>query len=363
MKFKTQTAELAAALATAARAIQPRAVRPILEGVLIEAKEGGVTLTATDGSMTIRTDAAAWVDEEGKTVVQGQLLTDLVRKLPGAEASIETDGNVLRVQSGKSRSRLSAMSADEFPDAGTFAAAHKLTVPCAELRRMIDGVAFSVATDESRQALTGVRMEAKDGRLTLVTLDGFRLSMTVTDAACEDFTLLVPGKSMGELGKILPGDDTPCEISASEKQFATTFGGTLFRTVPLNVPYPDIDKIVPKTFATEMLVSRKEMIGAIDRAGLMARNSHNNLIRMQAEDGRCALSSRAEIGEVADDVDAEVAGNGLAISFNAKYLTDVFRVIGADEAVVKMTTPTGPAVIVPKGDDRAMYLVLPVRTA
>ncbi len=363
MKCKMQTIELGAALAVVNRAIASRPVRPVMEGVMLETGENAVTLTATNGSMTIRTAVSAWVDEGGKTVLPGRLLTDLVKRLPESEVDLDVTGDKAKVKSGRSRSSLAAMSVADFPDIGTFRAAHTLTVPAVMLKDMIDGVVFAASGDENRQALTGIRMTVSDGALRMVALDGFRMATATLDGYTEDCATLVPSATMRELSRILPADDTECVLSISEKNITVEFGGTVLSSVTLNLEYPDTAKLIPAILATEALVNRQEMMGAIGRTELLARGGHNNLIRVRVAEDGLHLSSLADVGEIAEDVHADVTGKTLDIPFNAKYMNDVFGAIGSDEVTIKLNSPTAPAIIVPKGEQDRLYLVLPVRTA
>jgi len=363
MKCKMQTGELGAALAVVNRAIASRPVRPVMEGVMLETGENAVTLTATNGNMTIRTTVSAWVDEGGKTVLPGKLLSDLVRRLPDSEVDLELSDGMAKVRCGRSRSSLTAMDAAEFPDTGTFRAAHTLTVPAVTLKEMIDGVSFAASGDENRQALTAIRMTVSEGTLRMVALDGFRMATATLTGFVDDCAALIPSATMRELSRVLPADDTECVLSISEKNITVEFGGTVLSAVTLNTEYPDTSKLIPAAFATEALVNRQEMMGAIGRTELLARGGHNNLIRVRVAEDGLYLSSRADVGEMTEDVHAEVTGKPLDIAFNAKYLTDVFGAIGSDEVTVKMNSPTAPAIIVPKGEQNRLYLVLPVRTA
>ena len=363
MKCRLHVGQLGDALAAVARAISSKPVKPIMEGILLEASGSCAHLTGTDGNLTIRTDVTAMVEEDGSTVLPGKLFADLIRRLPGDTVDIETDGSAVKIRCGRSRSSVTAMNPEDFPDGGTFRAAHKLTVPCGKLKDMISGVAFSVATDASRLALTGIRVEAGNEALRMTALDGFRLAETMEVGYFDAFTAIIPGAAMNELSRILPSDsDVPCELTLSDRSLTADFGPTTLTTVILSAEYPDTSRIIPATFATEMRVSRAELQGAIERTELIARGGHNNLIRMQVSDGRCALSSRAEVGEVAEEVSAEVSGKDQTIALNAKYLTDVFKAVACDVVTVKMNSAVTPVVIMTEDND-ALYLVLPVRTA
>ena len=363
MRFTVTTLDLISALSTVTRALAARPVRPIMDGVLIQAKDGTVRLTATDGSMTIRADIPALVDSEGSTVLPGRLLSDLSRRLPGAQADLILDGNTVKVRSGKSKSMLTAMDPADFPEMLTLNGGHTMTVSAGRLKQMIGQVAFSTATEEARPMLTGIRAESRDGRLSLTALDGFRLAVAQHDGvAFDDFAAVIPGKAANELARILPGN-SDVTLRITDGHMEATFDGGTLSTVLLTGDYPDWRRILPQVFSNDCLVNRDEMQSAIDRASLMARDSHNNLIRMEVGTDSVAVSGRAEAGSVYDTVSAANTGTGLTIAFNGKYLQDVLKAIPEERVVLHFTSAVSPCVIEPHDSKNSTYLVLPVRVS
>lgn len=363
MKFKTQTAELIRALSAVTRALPPRTARPILEGILVRTGDGSVTLTASDGSLTIRAEAGAWVDEPGAAVLPGKMLSDIARKLPGNDADFSTLGNRVTVHSGRSRTTLTAMDAADYPEAVTFDGGHALTLGAATVREMVGSVSFSAATDQSRIALTGLRLTVKDGRTELAALDGFRLAVARADGGDGAFGALIPSRTAGELARILPQDDTPCAMRFTDGHMLAECGGISVSSVLLNAEFPDYARIVPQGFATDCLASKEAMQSAIDRAGLVAMDAHNNLVRMEVGKNGITVTGRSETGEVVETVDAQTAGPELTISFNAKYMADIFRALDSDRVRLRFNSQVQPCVMEPDGGGGATYLVLPVRTA
>lgn len=366
MNVTIQTYDLVSALATVSRAISPRPVNRAMEGVLMTAGDNSVTFTASDGSMTIRTEASAFVTEPGSAVIPCKLLGELAKKLPADTVDIEVAGNTAKIRSGKSRTNMAVYDANEYPDIGTYETRNSFTIPGARFRDMIGSVIFSVCPDSSRLILTGVNIDVEDGTLRLVALDGFRLS-TSTDTGVYPgkYSVVVPGATMTELSKILPPDETPCTVDIADSRITVSYGSTVVSSVLLSGDYIDYRKIIPDTFPMDVLVSKADMQTAIDRACIIARNGRNNLIRLDISKDSVHLSSRDENGQFDEDVSADVAGGNLSISFNAKYLTDVFRAVTNSEVVMHFNDGTKPCVITPRSDQKEnpnyLYLVLPVR--
>ncbi len=368
MQFTVNVQDLLDGLNTVTRALAARPAKQILEGVLLEAAEGELTLTCSDGSLTIETTLAADVREEGRTVLPGKLFAELARKLPGGEVTIKvgnTHAASIRCMSFKSN--LAGMNPVEYPEMATVDQGFCVGIPQKSLREMISRVVFSIATDESRQILTGCLLEIVADEARLVALDGFRLAI---QKVCQPFALpadkekvsaVIPGRVLNELAKILADEDAFCNLTIDRNRMQASFGKTTLSTVLLAGEYIDYRKILPPSFKTVAKADRVSVQNAIDRASLMAREGKNNLIRMAFAGETLSITSNAEMGDVLEELDCSLTGDPLEIAFNAKYITDVIRNITDDDLCMRFNSNVSPCVISPAEGDGYLYLILPVR--
>ncbi|MBR6028702.1 MAG: DNA polymerase III subunit beta [Clostridia bacterium] len=368
MKFTADAAGLGNALNMVTRAIPARAAKPIMESVLVEAQDGQVVLTCTDGTFSIQSSIEARVEEDGRMALQGRFFADMIRKLPGGDVSVSTKGSELaQIRCGGVRTSMMGKDPMEFPEMAEVTDGQKVTLPQNLLRNMISRVSFAVAMDETRQILTGILMEIKNGEMRLVALDGFRLALQsagVETTLPADGSLtrrICPGKVMSELSRILTDEESACEISFDEKHMAIRFGGTLLSTVLMSGQYIDYERIMPKSFATSIKLDRSQLSSAIDFASLYAREAKNNLVKMRIEDNMIGISSNAELGDFHQDLSIFQDGPGLQIAFNAKYVTDVLRAVSDDEICMRFNANIHPCIIGPVEGEGYQYLILPVR--
>lgn len=368
MQIVLNVSDLLDGLNTVTRALSARPVKQILEGVLIEAQDDAVTLTCSDGSLTIERTLAADVKENGRAVLPGKLFTELARKLPGGQVSINvSDNRTASIRCMSSRSNLSVMNAIEYPEIAGVDRGATIDLPQNRLRGMISRVVFAIATDESRQILTGCLMEITPEEGRIVALDGFRLAIQRIRKHFDlpdDTDLLrfvVPGRVMNELSKILPDDETPCTLTMNKTHLQVVFGSTKMTTVLLAGEYIDYNKIIPPSFRTTSTTNRMSMLNAIDRASLMAREGKNNLIRMSFREDSLSITSNAEMGDVHEEMDSVLDGDSLDIAFNAKYITDIIRNIDDDQLCMCFNSNISPCVVRPQEGDDFIYLILPVR--
>ncbi len=368
MQISLQVSDLLDGLNTVTRALSARPMKQILEGVLLEAQDGAVTLTCSDGSLTIESVLTADIQEEGRVVLPGKLFTDLARKLPGGTVTIKVgDQHTASIRCMSSRSNLSVMNAMEYPEMNQVEQGISLELPQNRLREMISRVIFAIATDESRQILTGCLVEITPEEGRIVALDGFRLAIQKLmqhfelPEGKEQLKFVVPGRVMNELSKILPDEETACKLLVDKTHMQVTFGNTRLTTVLLAGEYIDYRKILPPDFKTNTISDRVTVQNAIDRASLMAREGKNNLIRMAFRDDTLTITSNAEMGDVLEEMDTQLEGDPVEIAFNAKYITDVIRNIDDDKLCMCFNSSVSPCVVRPEEGDQYVYLILPVR--
>jgi len=368
MIFSMNAQDLLEGLNTVTRALSARPSKQILEGVLISAEDNRVQMTCSDGSMVIEYTNAASIQEEGQAVLPGRLFTELIRKMPSGTVSISiTDNRTAMIRCMKNRSNLAVMNAAEYPEIIPMSAGSQVKIPQKKLKDMITRVVFAIATDESRQILTGSLLEVSRSEARMVALDGFRLAM---QKLFQPFELpdgmdvvkaIIPGKVLNELARILPDDDAFCTMLFNQNRMQCTFGNIRMSSVLLAGEYIDYRRILPTEFKSEARANRASVQDAIDRASLMAREGKNNLIKMSFREDVLKITSNAELGDVEEEMEASLVGDPVDIAFNARYITDVIRNVSDDNLCMKFNSSVSPCVVVPQNGDDYIYLILPVR--
>ncbi len=368
MRFICGTAELLEGLNNVTRALAVRPAKPVLEGVFLETSEDGLFLTCTDGNLTVRSQVNAQISQEGQVILPGRLFTELVRKLPGGEVDITVNEKmVASIRCMSSRATLSGMSPVDFPPVKPIEDGNILSLPQKNLKEMISKVLFAIATDESRQILTGCLLEVTSDEARLIGLDGFRLALQrihgnfLLPQGKEVMEAIIPGRVLGELGKILTDEEKPAVFTIDRTHLKVSFGKTELTTVLLAGEYINYKQILPGDWQTRVQTNREALANAIERASLMAREGKNNLIRMHIDGTTMVITSNAELGDVLEEQDILLDGKSLDIAFNARYISDVIKNISDEEISLRFNSNVSPCVICPPEGDRYIYLVLPVR--
>lgn len=368
MKITINTQDLLDGINTVTKALAPRPSKQILEGILITAEDQSITLTCSDGNLTITTVLLADIFESGKIVLPGRLFGELVRKLPGGSVTLKVFDNFsTQIQCMKSKSNLMGMDPMEYPEISSVNNGVDIKISQNILKDMISRTSFAIATDENRQILTGALLEVSHSEARFVALDGFRLAIQKISQpfelseTMETMKAVIPGRVLNELSRILNDDEAFCTMTFSKTHMKAVFGNNCLSTTLLAGEFIDYRRILPSSFRTEVKVNRSMILEAIERASLMAREGKNNLVRLSFSEEKGAVASNAEMGDINEELECELTGDPIDIAFNAKYINEVIRNIPDDEIYMKMNTNVSPCVISPRENEKYLYLILPVR--
>lgn len=376
MKFTIQRDLLISSLQNVMKAISPRTVIPILTGIKVEASHNGITLTGSNSDISIESFIPAEEEdkvnvehiEEGSIVLHAKYFPEIIRKLPEDIVSIEVDSSLKTViRSGKAEFNLNGQDAEEYPLLPKIQTDDTFEMPVNVLKNMIKQTVFAVSTMETRPILTGVNMRLANNRLHFVATDSHRLAsreVDIQDATVQFENVVVPGKSLHELNKILSDTDELIQISVTNNQILFRTKNINFLSRLLDGNYPETDRLIPTHSKTKIKMKTKELLHTIDRASLLAKDEKNNVVRLSTEGNMIEISSNSpEIGNVVENISAiSMEGEELKISFSSKYVMDALRAIEYDEITIDFTGAMRPFIIRPVEDDSILQLILPVRT-
>jgi len=371
MHFRVQTDEMNYGLGMVTRAISARPVKPVYDGVLIESVGDGLVLTCTDGEISIKATVSALVEEDGCALLPARLFAEMMRKQPVGEVDIKVDDRMRAViKSRGSNTSIACMSAEDYPDIRDISGEYRAALPCNKFRDAVSKVQFAVSSDESRKILTGILMEVYEKETLLVGLDGFRLALQRLEVENEipqstqkdHLSAVTPGKTLGEVSKMLPDSNELCQITFNSSHIMYSFNSVKVYGTLLTGEFIDYRKILPENWSTEALVNRSQFSDAIDRCSLMAREGKNNLIYLHLKaEAPMEMTANADRGDVHEEIDVGFQGNELNIAFNSRYLTDIIHNIDGEQVRMCFNSSVSPCMILPLEGNAFTFLVLPVR--
>ncbi|MGN7385955.1 DNA polymerase III subunit beta [Sporosarcina sp. SAFN-015] len=376
MKFEIMRDWLLEGLNDVMKAISSKVANPILTGVKIDVNEKGLTMTGSDSDITICTfipveqdgEQIIRVIESGSIILQAKVFSEIVRKLPTNDVTIEVENMQTHIQSGKSEFHLIGSNSDEYPVLPNVKDEYRFSLPSDLMKSIIKETVFAVSQQETRPILTGVHWETDEEKLVCVATDSHRLARReiVPEMMPESpFSVVIPGKSLQELNKILPDNSDLVEIVIADQQVLFKTRNVLFYSRLLEGNYPDTSRLIPSEYKTTVQVNGRKLLQAIDRASLLAREDRNNIVRFSA-DGSDVIevsSNSPEIGKVEELIEAiNVNGEELKISFSAKYMMDALKAIEGQDIAIHFTGAMRPFILKSMDSDAILQLILPVRT-
>ena len=360
------------------RVITVRGQLPILGNVLVEAGKEGLTLSATNLEIGLRMEIGGKVTEEGAITVPAKNLGEFVGLLSEGGVDLTTEGEKLKIEAGKAVAVFAGIAAQEFPimpklgGKGALRQAQgkqqRFKVSKKMIGEVASQVAFAAAADESRPVLTGIKFFQSGEGMAAVATDGFRLSrMTIAGIEENDWGggLILPARTLLELARLAAdGKKEEVEMEKAEENNQVIFGYDKLQLVSrvLEGNFPEVDKIIPTEFKTQVAVDREEWLRAVRSVSIFARDNAN-IIRFAVHGSALTVKAVAQqTGESEIEMEAEKEGEDGEIAFNFRYLLEILAVVGGQEINFDMNESLNPGKITgvdPK--DPFFHIIMPVR--
>ena len=363
MKFICSTQQLSEICSNVQRAVSTKSSIPAIEGILLEAEGGVLTLTGYDLEVGMITSMDARIEEEGSIVLNAKLLCDILRTLPGEQVHLEADERLTcRIKSGDAEFTLIGIPAADYPELPSVESGFPIALDCELLRDMIRKTIFATAENDVKVVHTGVRFEVTQNHLRLVAVDGFRLAMrnAAVEYSGEDKIFVVPKKALGEIVKLTAGEE---EIRLNVGRRFIVFVVGAYRIVSrlLEGEFLNYQAAISGKITGTVRVNTRQLIQSIERTSLLITDRTKSPLRCVFEENVIRISSTTALGTAHDRVACESEGEHMEIGFNNRYLLDALRVCDAAEVLVKIGSPVLPILILPTEGDDFLFLVLPVR--
>lgn len=341
---------------------------PILEGVLIEAKQNILKLTTYD--LEIGTEHIMMCDviEEGKIVVELKTLNEILRRIEDEVVEISVEDNLFVLKSMNGIFKLATMNANEYPNLPVFEVESSVIISQKIIKDMIKKSLFAVSTDENRPLYTGSLLKIENDILSIVAVDGFRLALrkSISNSKINDFKVIIPGKVLSELLKLLSDDeDFKVKIGVNKNQALFEMGNSILVSRIIEGEFLNYSAIIPDHFDTKIKVKTKNILDSFERVALFAKENkekdRKSPLKMKIGIDGVTLSCISETGNAKEDVSAFVEGKELEIGFNPRYMIDILKVIDTPEVYMEFTSDISPVLIKPISTNDFIYVILPIK--
>lgn len=363
MKFICSKSDLLKSINIVLKAVPSRTTMSILQCILIEAEPGKIKMTANDMELGIETSLEGDVLERGTVAIDAKIFSEIIRKLPDNDVTIETDENFqMLISCEKARFHISGKSGEEFSHLPFIEKEEPVVISQFSLREMIKQTIFSISDNESNKIMTGELFELSGNHLRIVALDGHRVSIRNLYLK-EEYApkkVIVPGKTLMEVSKILLGElESFVNIYFTANHIVFEFDDTTVVSRLIEGEYFRIDHMISSDYETKVEVNKREFSDCIDRATLLVRENDKKPIVIQIEDGEMCLKLTSSVGSMNEEIAIEKEGKDILIAFNPKFMLDALRVIDDETVTLYMVNPKAPCFIRDEKESY-IYMVLPV---
>ncbi|KUK81642.1 MAG: DNA polymerase III subunit beta, partial [Pelotomaculum thermopropionicum] len=329
MKFIADRDNLLHALQLVQRAVSPKNPMPILSGIKFEVSKDRIFLSATDLNVGIKCSLPVEVLSPGAAVLPARYIIDLIRRLPGLPAIIESDeitGSV-RIKYGQSEAVINGFPVEEFPEVSLSDSKVNLSISEKNLKDIVRQVVFAASSDENRPVYNGVLFEIYGRQVVAVATDTHRLAwrrFSIENQENIDIKLIIPGKTLNDLVKIIGNSEDNIKITANDKKVYFISNGIFLVSRLIDGQFPNYQVVVPKEFTTRVTLKTSDLAEAAERASLLEKEG-SPVININLQENVILLTANTEAGRLSEEIPVYREGEAIQIAFNARYLSEALK--------------------------------------
>jgi DNA polymerase-3 subunit beta len=369
MKFTCNAKDIAAAVTTASKVVNAHTTVPILNNVLVAAKNGRVSVRATDLELTLENSISAEVQEEGACTVPARLFTGYLANLPPAKLQMQGTASRATLKCERSNYEFFTLPPEEYPPLPEGTTSGQFRVDVKAFRDAANAVTFAASSEEARGAvLMGTLVELEDTHATMVATDGYRLAryrLELAEPVKTPTKLIVPARGLSEVVRAATeGQIEATVVGGQANQLVFNTGDAKISARLVDGQYPNYQQVIPKEFDKKVVASTAQLLAALRRAGVVA-GDRASMVKLAMDGSSLVITASSETaGNAYEEIDVERKGDPLTIAFNAKFLVEILNHIETETVTLDFVGALNPAAIHPgdaKAAERQLYILMPLR--
>ena len=368
MKIVCYKDKIIKALNSVVKGVASKTTMPILEGILIQTNDNEIKLTTYDLEIGIEYIMECEIKEQGSTVVNAIMFSEIIRKLPDTEIYISlNDKNLLEIECEGSLYKLATMNPEEFPELPKIEIENSIEVDQNVLKNMIRKTIFAVSSEENRPIFTGCLFEIENNKLNLVAVDGFRLALRsiYLNKQTNNFSAVIPGKTLNEVNKINIRFFWTNKIGISKNQALFEMENCKIVTRLLDGEFLKYSNTIPSSWETRIKVNKSSIQECFERIILISASSIEKEkkypVKINVEIGKVTISCANQTGDAKEEIYVETEGKELEIGFNPRFFLDALKAIDDEEVYIEFGTNRSPCIIRPVENGDYIYMILPIK--
>ena len=376
MKTKTLQEKLQLALSQVEKITGKDVTLPILSNILLKAEKNSLTAIATNLETGVSWKLLSKTEEDGSVVLPAQTFSSLIGSFPGGSVGIETKGGAVTITNDRRKSNLNGLGAEEFPVLPVNTEGDYLTIKADLLCQGLAQVASFASTSSVKPEITGVYIVfLKDG-IKMVATDSFRLGEKTipnvkNQTSLAGRSVIMPLRAAREIISIFSGNQKNINIFLTNNQITIDLGAQEDADQPqiqfvsrlIEGEFPDYQVIIPSTFITSVVFSKKELLNHLKSANLFSGKNNEVNISIDQKGALMMVSSQsADLGGYSSELKLEGAtGKDIAITFSCRFLVEGLNSIKNDKCIFDFSSDDGPGLLKPSDDQSFIYILMPIK--
>ncbi|MEE1054774.1 MAG: DNA polymerase III subunit beta [Acutalibacteraceae bacterium] len=364
MIFSVERAALLEAVSRLQKVVGSKTSMPVLEGILISAEQGKVTLISYNLEMGMKKEIYAKCDETGDIVLNARLLADILRRMNGLQVEISADSKLnCNIKSGEATFDIMGMAATDFPEMPSVNDNNRISVEGKLLSDMVKGTIFAAAQAEgARPILTGLNISVSGGEMQLVGIDGYRLAIRKQKANIDrELSFTVSARAIGEVIKLIDEQTENIDINVGERLISFNVEGYLFISRLLEGEFVNYRKTIPEGYKQTVTVNTRDLINTIERVSLLISESFSTPVRCYFNELNVVFTCATSMGRATETFNTKLEGESFEIGLNSRYLLEALRAIDHENIKILFNGPNAGVIISPVEGDDFTYMIMPMR--
>lgn len=366
MIFSAERSVLLDAVSKLQRIVGNKSSMPVLEGILISAEQGKITMVSYNLEMGMKKEIYARTTEEGDIVINARLLGDILRRMNGVQVEISTDEKLMcHIKCEDSVFDIMGMAAVDFPEMPSAPEGRKINIEAKLLNDMVRGTLFAVSQVEgTRPILTGINVIFENGTMQFVAVDGYRLAIRREKVQFnENLNFVISGKALGEVAKIINENTEEIEVAVADRLIMFCIDGYTFISRLLEGEFVNFNKTIPPEHRQFVEVKTTDFIEVIERVSLLINDSFSTPVRCLFNEDNVVLSSATAMGRATDTFLVTLDGDPFEIGLNSRYLLEALRAVDDDLVKIYFNGSNSGVIIrsAREDNDDYLYMIMPMR--
>lgn len=342
-----------------------KTIGSLLSSVLLEAREGAVTLKATDSRIMFLTKIPVEITEVGDTVLHCDRLMQILCNLPQGDNEFDRDEGgediIIRSKTFNKKYNMKSVIYESFPEFDDTTKMSFFELPSKDFIEMISHTKFSIVTnDESRFYMSGVSLLKEDDNIILVSSDGKRLSIDkrpIDIGSIEIPQIIIPVKMLNIIQKNASYEGN-IKLCVTDRKLYVKFNNYEFSSTLINGAFPDYHKVVPQAQEQYFTVLKSDLKDALSSIKPMIFESPKFYMEIK-EGSLCFTTPENEFGTAKVQVPIEYSGSGMKFAFSYKFMQDIVNHVDSETIKIEFTDSLKSITAKPVPEATYFYIVMP----